>query len=77
MNAVIDLRQVALNVPAKLLALYFLEALKLLDKIEFKLNRNPGCKLKGYILMGIGAAIAPFFRNNADCVCFFDPLPRR
>ena len=73
-NAVINLSQIAANIPAQGFSFIFLEALKLLDEIELELNGNPRGKLKGDVLMGIGSAITARFGNNANRAGFFDPL---
>ena len=61
MNPVVDLREVALDVPAKLLELLLLQPLELLDEIQLELDRNPRGKFKGDILVGECAAIAARF----------------
>jgi hypothetical protein len=74
MDAVVDLRQVAFDVPAKLSVLILFKALELFNQIEFKLNGYPRSKFKGNILVGIGAAVAACLRNDADGVGLRDPL---
>lgn len=50
------------------------EALKFLDQIKFKLNRNPRCKLKSYVFVCIGAAVTTCFGNQSNGTGFEYPL---
>ncbi len=76
-DAVVDLGEVAADVPAEGLALGFLEPLKLFDEVELELNRDPRGELQSDIQVGIGAAVAPGFGLDAGGAGAFDPLLRR
>ena len=73
-NAVVDLGEVAADVPTELIALPFLEALELLDEVELELDRNPGRELEGNVLVGVRPAIAPSLGCDANGASAFDPL---
>ena len=68
MDAVVDLGQGALEVPAKLEAgvFFFFEPLELLDEIELELDRDPGSEFKGDVLVGVGAAVAARSGDQPD-----------
>ena len=75
-DPVVDLGQIAPDVPAKLLEFLVLEPLKFLDEIEFEFDGNPGGELEGDVLVGVGAAIAP----DLEIIRWrwsFDPLAGR
>ena len=76
MDAVIDLDQVSLDVPAKLFHFLGLEPLKLLDQIQFEFDRDPRGKLKGNLLVGVSTAIATSLRDDADSPGRFHPFLR-
>ena len=59
MDAVVDLREFPLRRPTDKLLLLRLETLKLLDKIQLELNREPCRELKRDITPRIRSAIAP------------------
>ena len=61
MDAVVDLGQISLDVPAKLFHLLGLEPLKFLDQIQLEFNRNPGGKLKGDLFVCISATLSTSF----------------
>ena len=61
MDAVIDLGQISLDVPAKLFHFLGLEPLKFLDQIQLEFNRNPGGKLKGDLFVCISATVSTSF----------------
>ena len=46
-DAVVDLGEIAADVPAESLALGFLEPLKFLDEVELELDRDPRGELQG------------------------------
>ena len=54
-----------------------LEALKLLNEIEFELYTQPGSEFKGDVLVCISAAVASGLGSNADGSGFFHPQPGR
>ena len=74
MDAVVDLGQVSLNVPAKLFHFLGLKSLKLFDQIDFELRANPHAKLKGDVLVGVCAAISSSLCPQSNRTSFFDPL---
>ena len=61
MDAVVDLREGALEVPLELepVVLLVLQALEFLDEVEFEFNGNPRGELERDVLVRIGAAVAP------------------
>ena len=75
-DAVIDLRERALEVPPELEAVIFvvLEAAEFFDEIDFELGADPHAEFKGDVRVSIGAAVAPGGGLNADCVGLCDPL---
>ena len=58
MNSVVDLCEIAPDIPAELPPLFLFEALEFLDEVEFELNGDPRCEFKGDILMGECAAVS-------------------
>ena len=54
MDAVVDLGEGALEIPAELEAVVFLvfEPLEFLDEVEFELNRDPGSEFESNVLVG-------------------------
>lgn len=73
MDQVVDLGQVAPDVPTQLLELLFLEALEFLDQIKLG-GRDPTGELEGDVLLGEGAAVTPGLGNQADSGGVLDPL---
>ena len=73
-DAIVNLCQIPLDVPAELLLLLLLESLKLLDQIKLEFHRDPCRELKGDIFVGIGAAVAACSGDEADGTGCFDPL---
>jgi len=67
-DAVIDLRERALEVPAELEAVVFvvLEALELLDEVDFEFDRDPRSEFEGNVFVGVGAPIAAGFGNQTN-----------
>lgn len=76
MNAVADFGQVAANVAPQLAALYVSKALELFDEINFELGAILNAKLKGNVLMCIGAATSACFGDQAESIGV-RPTPRR
>jgi hypothetical protein len=76
MNPVVDLGEVAPDIPAELLSLLLLESLEFLDEIEFEFNGNPGCEFKGDVRVGVSPPITSLRGHDADGVRFDDPLLR-
>lgn len=76
MDAVIDLGQISLDVPAKLFHFLGLEPLKLLDQIQFEFDRDPRGKLEGNLLVSVGSAIAASFGDDADSPGLLHPFLR-
>jgi len=77
-DAVVDLGQVAANVPAQLLGLGFFEAqpLKFFDEVELELHRDPGGKLEGNVLVRVGASVTPGAGADTHSSGFLNPLLR-
>jgi hypothetical protein len=65
-DAVVDLGQGALEVPAQLQAVVFLvlEAAELLDQVQLEFDGDPGGKLEGDVLVGEGTAVATSTGNK-------------
>jgi hypothetical protein len=65
-DAVVDLGEGALEVPAKLQAVVFLvlEALKLFDEVQLEFDGDPGGELEGDVLMGVGTAVTASTGNK-------------
>jgi hypothetical protein len=76
-NPVIDLREVAPDIPAELLAFLILEALEFFDEIKLEFHRDPRSEFKRDVLVGIGPAVPSGFCPDATGVCHLDPLFRR
>ena len=76
-DLVVDLREVAADIPAESLTLSFFEPLKLLDEVQLELNRDPGGEFVSDIRMGVGAAVTTSFRLNTNGARALDPLFRR
>ncbi len=76
MDAVVDLGEGALEVPAELEAVVFvvLEALELLDEVELELGAEPGAEFKGNVLVSIGASVAACTGNESSGPGQVDPL---
>ena len=69
MDAVIDLGQISLDVPAKLFHFLGLESFKFFDQIDFELRADPHAELKGNVFVGICTAYLPAFaRSPIACV---------
>ena len=77
-DAVVDLGKGALEVPIKLEAVVFLvlEALELLDEVEFEFRTEPRTEFKGDVLVGVGATVAASTRNQPFGSGEIDPLLR-
>jgi hypothetical protein len=73
-DAVVDLGEVAADVPAEGLALGFLEPLKFLNQVELELHRDPRGELQGDVQVGISAAVAPGLGLDADGPGALGPL---
>ena len=73
-DAVVDLCEVAADVPAESFALGFLEALKYFYEVKLELHRDPRGELKCYVQMSVSAAIAPGLRLDADGPRTLNPL---
>jgi len=73
-NTLIDLREIAPDVPAGLFSFLILEALEFPDEIESEFHRDPGSEFKRDILVGIGTAIPSGFCLDTTSVCLPDPL---
>ena len=52
MDAIVDLGEVSLDVPAESLSLFFLEALEFLDEIELELDYRPRRRTRRRCLYG-------------------------
>ena len=76
-DSVVDLREIAADIPAESLTLSFFEPLKLLDEVQLELNRDPGGEFVSDIRMGVGAAVTTSFRLNTNGARALDPLFRR
>jgi hypothetical protein len=76
-DAVVDLGEVAADVPAERLALGFLEPLEFLDEVELELDGDPRGELQGDVEMRIGAAVAAGLGLDTDGPGALDPLLRR
>ena len=74
MDPVIDLCEIASDIPAKLPAFIIFEALELLDQVQFELNGDPRGELERDILVGEGAAVPARFCDEAPGMGLFDPL---
>lgn len=57
--------------------LVFLEALKFLDQEQLEFHGNPGGKFKRNVLVGEGAAVTAWFRDDSHRAGLFYPLPGR
>ncbi len=77
MNAVVDLGQGALEIPAEfeLVVFFVLEALEFLDKVELELRAKPRTELEGNVLVGVGSStITSSPRLKSNCTRGGDPL---
>ena len=76
MDAVIDLCECSVQIPSERKPAVFigLQALIVLDDVQFELCGDPGCKLKRNVLMGKGASVSAGLRNDAYRICSFNPL---
>jgi hypothetical protein len=74
MDAIIDFREITLDVPPQLPVFLVFQPLKFLDQINLKFGADPHAEFKGNVFVGIGAAISPGGRSEADGVCFFNPF---
>ena len=74
MDAIIDLGEVALDVPAELFKFFRLEPLKLFDEVDFEFGADPHTELKGDVLICVCSAISSGFGSETNCVGFFHPL---
>ena len=77
-DAVVDLREGALEVPIELQAVVFvvLEPLKFFDEVELELHRDPGGKLEGNVLVRVGASVTPGAGADTHGSGFLNPLLR-
>lgn len=75
-EAVIDLRQGAIEVPCEGEAAVFvlLDALEFLDEVDFELGTDPHPELEGDVVVGVGSAVPPGSRPQTDGVGLFDPF---
>ena len=76
-DTVVEFGEGAVEVPreGEAAVLVHLEALELLDEVEFELDGDPGGEFEGDVLVGEGAAIAAGHGGEADGMRGFDPLP--
>jgi hypothetical protein len=73
MNSVVDLGQVAFDIPAKLLSFLFFKTLKFFNQVEFEFDEDSSGELEGNVFIGEGSPrsapafetmpIAPVFRS--------------
>ena len=73
-DSVVDLREVAADIPAESLTLSFFEPLKLLDEVQLELNRDPRGKFVSDIRVGVRAAVTTSFRLNTNGPRTLNPL---
>ncbi len=73
-DAVVDLYQIAFDIPAKLLVFSLFEPLELHDEVDFEFGADPHAELKCDIFVGIGAAVSPRSCFDPDGIGFFNPL---
>ena len=73
-DAVVDLRQLALCRPTYLLLLSIFQTLELANEIDLKLGTYPHGKLESNVLVGVGAAVASGLRDDADGMCLLRPF---
>src|SRR6266699_228327 len=76
MDALIQLRQSAVEIPREREAavLVFLQALEFPDQVDFELRADPHAELKGDVLVGVSAAVAPSGGFQANSLRFLHPL---
>ncbi len=73
-DAIIDLGEISLDIPAQSFSLLFFEALKFLDEIQLEFDRNPGGEFEGNVFVRVGAAITTGCGGDANGGGFFDLL---
>ena len=73
---VVDLGEGAIEIPSerKAAVLVLLEPLEFLDEVDFKLGTDPHSKLKGYVLVGISAAVASSRGSQPNGIGLFYPF---
>ncbi len=66
-DAVVDFGERALEIPTELKAVVFvvLEALELLNEVKLELGAEPGTEFKGYVLVGVSAAVTSGARDQS------------
>ena len=76
MDAIVDFRQSALEVPIEFEAVVFvgLEAAELFDQIYLKFGTDPHAELKGDVGVGIGAAVASGGGLQTDGLGLLNPF---
>ena len=74
MDAVIDFRKIAFDVPAEELLLLLLQPFKFLDQIDLEFRADPHSEFKRDIFIGVCTAISPGTRLQSDGIGFFDPF---
>ena len=78
MDAVVDLGQSALEIPAEFepVVFFVFEALELLDEIKLEFRAEPGSEFEGDVLVGVGSStVTPGARLKSNSSRGFDPLP--
>ncbi|MCU0748961.1 MAG: hypothetical protein MUF13_05370 [Akkermansiaceae bacterium] len=75
LDTIVDPGKGALEVPIELwsVVILVLNASKFLDEVELDFDRDPRRKLKGDVLVGVGAAVSAVAGNDADRSGFIDP----
>ena len=73
MNPVIQLCQLALYRPSKLLLLFFLETLELLCYVKLEFYGYPAGETEGNVFVGIGAAITSGLADYTYGTSRFNP----
>ena len=74
MDAVIDFRKIAFDVPAEELLLLLLQPFKFLDQIDLEFRADPHTEFKGDVFVCVGTAISPSTRHESNRVCLFNPF---
>ena len=73
-DAVVDLGEIAADVPADGLTLGLLEPLELFDEVKLEFDRDPRGELQGDVQMGVGASVAPGLGLDASGARALNPL---
>ena len=73
-DAVVDLGEITADVPAQLFPFLVFKALKLFDEVNFEFGADPHVKLKGNVLVSVGAAVAPSLGHQTNGIGLRHPF---